>query len=163
MAGRPPKAVATKWLAGNPGKRPLPKPRVAGGAVPTPRCPAHLSDVARREWRRVAPGLSRAGVLDLQARSVLALYCQAYATWCEAESHLQTEGRVMQFESGYKQVSPWVGIGRAAQESMRQAMADLGMTPASRERVSGAGVEKDDDPFESFVRRKLDEGRHESA
>ena len=37
-----------------------------------PRCPAHLSDVARKEWRRIATPLYRMGVLSVTDRAALA-------------------------------------------------------------------------------------------
>jgi P27 family predicted phage terminase small subunit len=53
-----------------------------------PRCPTHLSDAARKEWRRLATPLHDAGILTLADRAALAAYCQAYARWVEAEERL---------------------------------------------------------------------------
>ena len=55
--GRRPKPTAIRRLEGNRGKRawnhaePMPPDTL-------PRCPEHLSEVARREWRRVARTLT---------------------------------------------------------------------------------------------------------
>lgn len=155
MAGRPAKPAALKKLAGNPGKRRIgAEPKFAEGTAM--RAPRHLSAVAKREWRRVSGQLLAAGILTVADRTALAAYCQAYANWVEAEKHLQSEGRVMTFASGYQQISPWVNVAKTALAEMRQYMTEFGMTPSSRARVGQKPVETED-PFEAFVRRKLDE------
>ena len=64
MAGRPPKPTALKALAGNPGKRPLnqAEPKFEARVM---RAPAHLSDEAKREWRRVSKELVAVGLLSV--------------------------------------------------------------------------------------------------
>jgi len=155
MAGRPAKPAALKKLSGNPGKRKMgAEPKFAEGAGM--RCPRHLSEVAKREWRRVSAVLRETGMLTVADRTALAAYCQAYANWVEAEQHMQREGRVMTFESGYQQISPWANLAKTALAEMRQYMTEFGMTPSSRARVAQKPAETED-PFEAFVRRKLDE------
>src|SRR5688572_3138073 len=60
--GRRPLPTAMKVLRGNAGKRPLneqePQPRVA-----MPACPPHLSDEAKREWRRMGRRLAALGLV----------------------------------------------------------------------------------------------------
>ena len=65
--GRKPQPTALKVLKGNPGRRPLnedePKPEVL-----LPRPPAHLSPVARREWRRAGASPRGDGAYDEPGR-----------------------------------------------------------------------------------------------
>ena len=155
MAGRRPKPTALKKLEGNPGKRPLnDDPKLP--TLNAMSCPRHLSDVARKEWHRVVKELGAAGLLTVVDRTALAAYCQSFANWVEAEQELQENGRVMKFDSGYQQVSPWVTIAKQSLAEMRAFMTEFGMTPSSRSRIH---VEKPEveDPFDAFVRRKLDE------
>ena len=49
-----------------------------------PRCPAHLSEVARKEWRRLAGPLHVKGVLTVADRAAFAAYCQSWARLVEA-------------------------------------------------------------------------------
>ena len=60
-----------------------PKPGAAGPKPPDalPRCPDHLCDAARKEWRRLATPPWRMGVLTVCDRAALAAYCQAWARW----------------------------------------------------------------------------------
>lgn len=63
------------------GRKPIPKSGTLA-ATPLsalPRCPDHLNDVARKEWRRLATPLFDAGILTLADRAALAAYCVAYA------------------------------------------------------------------------------------
>ncbi len=144
MTGRRPLPTAVKQMRGNPGKRPLnaaePKPDAT-----MPHAPAHLTREARAEWRRVAKRLHNAGVLTYIDRGVLAVYCQAYGRWVEAEGEIDKRGSLMETPSGYMQQSPWVGIANKAMEQMLRAGRELGLTPASRSSI------KTDKPTESLA------------
>ena len=136
--GRRPKPTAIRQLEGNRGKRawnhdePMPPDAL-------PRCPEHLSEVARREWRRVARTLHAMGVLTSIDRAALAAYCQAYGRWVEAEEKLKETPALYKTASGYVQQSPWLTIANKQLELMGRYMTELGMTPAARSRVHGAG------------------------
>jgi P27 family predicted phage terminase small subunit len=133
--GPRPKPTAIRRLEGNRGKRAWnhDEPEPPDGI---PRCPAHLAPVARTEWRRVARSLHAMGVLTLIDRAALAAYCQSYAKWVEAERKLKETPPLLKTPSGYVQQSPWVAIANKQLEIMGRYMAELGMTPASRSRVS---------------------------
>ncbi|PWR02424.1 phage terminase small subunit P27 family [Meridianimarinicoccus roseus] len=101
-----------------------------------PRCPPHLSAVARKEWRRLATPLFEAGVLTLADRAALAAYCQAWGRWVEAEGKLAETPALLKTPSGYVQQSPWLSIANKQLEIMGRYMAELGLTPVSRSRVA---------------------------
>lgn len=119
------------------GRKPLPRSRASVGASlgALPRCPPHLSDVARREWRRLAAPLHAAGILTLADRSALAAYCQAYARWSEAERKLAETPVLLKTPSGYVQQSPWLSIANKQLEIMGRYMSELGLTPSARTRL----------------------------
>lgn len=135
MRGRKPKPTALKILEGNPGKRAI------NGAEPRPppdlpSCPAHLSAPAKTEWRRLAGVLHRLGLLSAPDRAALAAYCQAWGRWVEAETWLQETPVMLRTPSGYVQPSPWLAVANKNLELMQKYMAELGMTSASRSRVT---------------------------
>ncbi len=101
-----------------------------------PRCPPHLNHVARKEWRRLAKPLHDMGVLTIADRAALAAYCQAWARWVEAEEKLAEAPLLFKTPSGYVQQSPWLSIANRQMELMGRYMAELGLTPASRTRIS---------------------------
>ncbi len=121
------------------GRKPTPKAHDHGtsalGALP--RCPAHLSAAARREWRRLASPLHDAGLLTVADRGALAAYCQTYARWVEAEERLKETPALIKAPSGYPQQSPWLSIANKQLELMGRYMAELGLTPSARSRLPG--------------------------
>jgi P27 family predicted phage terminase small subunit len=133
--GRRPKPTAVRRIEGNRGKRAWnhdePQPPDA-----IPRCPLHLAPVAKTEWRRVAHTLHKMGVLTTIDRAALAAYCQCYAKWVEAEQKMKETPALLKTPSGYVQQSPWVAIANKQLELMGRYMTELGMTPASRSRVT---------------------------
>jgi P27 family predicted phage terminase small subunit len=157
--GPRPKPTAIRRLEGNRGKRAWnhDEPEPPDGI---PRCPKHLAPIARTEWRRVARTLHAMGVLTTIDRAALAAYCQSYAKWVEAEQRLKETPPLLKSPSGYVQQSPWMAIANKQLELMGRYMTELGMTPASRSRVSGGpqmhlpGIEfrtvYEDKPREAF-------------
>ena len=152
MRGRKPKPTALKLIEGNPGKRPInghePKPSAA-----RPTCPSHLSPTAKAEWKRLAGGLHRIGLLTQADRTALAAYCQAYGKWVEAEKRLAETPTLLKMPSGYIQLSPWVTISNKQMELMVKYMVELGLTPSSRSRMAGLqeGELSPDDPAWEFL------------
>lgn len=100
-----------------------------------PRCPRHLSDRARTEWRRIATPLYRMGVLSVTDRAALAAYCQAWARWVEAEENLAKGPPLVRTPSGYVQQSPWLTVANKQLEVMARFMAELGLSPSARARL----------------------------
>jgi P27 family predicted phage terminase small subunit len=132
--GRKPKPNALRLLEGNPGKRPINRraPQPSGGTT----CPAHLSALAKREWRRIYPHLELLGLVSPIDRAALAGYCQAYVRWVEAEAKVQdlvvTTGSTT---NPYPIVNPYLAAANKALQQMREFLVEFGMTPASRSRV----------------------------
>lgn len=133
LRGPAPKPTALVLLEGNPGRRPFndwePKPRQI-----RPKCPAHLDEDARREWRRLAPILARMRVLTEADGIALANLCQQYATMIKAQQMLQKSSLLFKTGSGYVQQSPLVGIVSACVDQINRLCREFGLTPASRSR-----------------------------
>lgn len=133
--GTKPKPTALRRREGNRGKRaynhdePVPPPGM-------PDCPPHLSEHARTEWHRLAGSLHEMGVLTTVDRAALAAYCQAWGRWVEAEEKLRDTPALIKTPSGYVQQSPWLTVANKQLELMGRYMAELGITPASRSRIT---------------------------
>jgi P27 family predicted phage terminase small subunit len=135
MRGRKPKPTHLKLLEGNPGHRPI------NGAEPKPKrglptCPAHLNPSAKAEWKRLVQEFQEIGILTLIDRGVLAGYCQSWGRWVEAERKLKETPPLIKTPAGYVQLSPWLTIANREREFMLRYMAELGLTPSSRTRIS---------------------------
>jgi P27 family predicted phage terminase small subunit len=142
MPGRRPLPTAIKELNGNPGKRPLnqnePKPRQK-----RPKPPAHLSEIARAEWRRVVRMLSPMGVITEVEADMLAVYVQSYARWVDASGQLAESGMVVLDGRGNPVINPYLRIVNECIKQMHTCMVELGMTPASRARLSAPAAAED--------------------
>jgi len=135
MRGRKPKPTAIKRANGNPGRRAL-NPNEPKPPASKPTCPSHLSSAAKTEWRRIAGTLHDMGVVTTVDRAALAAYCQAYGRWVEAEKRLAETPTLLKTPSGYVQQSPWLSVANKQMELMNRYMVELGITPASRSRIS---------------------------
>ena len=136
------------------GRKPVPRATDHGkgafGALP--RCPAHLSDTARKEWRRLAGPLHATGLLTLADRAALAAYCQAYGRWVEAEEKLRGAPMLLKAPNGYVQQSPWLSVANKQLEIMGRYMSELGLTPVSRTRLANVVGEEVAEPISVIFR-----------
>ena len=109
-------------------------------AAKLPACPKHLQGEARKEWRRLGKRLIECGLFaDIDA-GALALYCQAWARWVEAEEKLTEYGTVVKAPSGFLQQSPYLSIANKAMDQMTRLLVEFGMSPSSRSRVSASWI-----------------------
>lgn len=142
MGARGPKRLPANvhLIRGNPSR--LPADRLRDAIAPEvclPEPPSHLSDPARAEWDRVGPELEALGLVSELDRAALAAYCQAYGRWVQAEERLRElgdEGLIETTSSGYKQIGVWLQISNRAVEQMAKFLAEFGMSPSARSRVT---------------------------
>lgn len=115
------KPTALKMLAGNPGKRPLPanEPKPTLGLPP---CPDWMPEDGRRQWQTIVPELERLGVLASVDVAVVETFCALYADVVEtARAGKPVKTNVV--------------------SAMRMYAMELGLTPASRSKVSAPGAQ----------------------
>lgn len=137
MAGRRPKPAALKQLAGNPGKRRLPKV-----ATPTESGKAAMplvvkrDSIAREEWDRLAPQLELLALIDSQNQQLFAAYCLSWSMYCKAQAQVLREGFTYRAKNGQRKKHPAFEAMRAAGAEMRKFGIEFGITPASRAKVT---------------------------
>lgn len=124
-----------------------PKIQSTRGAVP----PDFLTGVARKEWARVTPELEAIGVLTNLDLAILAAYCTAVSMLHESCEQLEANGPVYECETKdggvMQRKSPWIEIQNQAIRNVISTASELGITPASRSKVSTVGKEKPDNPW----------------
>lgn len=145
QTGRPPKPTALKKAQGNPGKRPLsdPEPQPDGEA----RCPLWLCDVAKAEWKRLAPGLRKLGLLTAADQSSFAGYCMAFADW-----HALVVRTAPDTTQQHLRRSIYAVRGDVLRAMLR-AGAEFGLSPSSRTGLSSP-TKKAEDDLDSFIKCK---------
>jgi P27 family predicted phage terminase small subunit len=171
--GPAPKPAALKRLAGNPGKRELNRTPEIKPPVRAPRPPEFLGDLAKEEWRRIAPILLRAGLYTELDREALIQYCMSVADYREAVEKInQTGGKVLQGTNGGYYQNPWVAIANRGREHSLRMIQEFGLSPAAVGRVQM--IEQDqskpelyipeggyrwNDLVKNFVKDKEDDGK----
>jgi P27 family predicted phage terminase small subunit len=111
-----------------------------------PERPPELTGEAAAEWDRLAPELDAAGLLAVTDRGILAAYCLAYQTMLACRNAISASGYFLETPIqnatgaiiGVKCIEH-PAVGRLAESSRRVATlaADLGLTPAARDRMEG--------------------------
>lgn len=144
--GPVPKSPELKILEGNPGKRKIEHNLKPAPVAPKP--PSWLDRGAKKEWRRVAPLLEEMGLLTHLDQTALAVYCQSYSQLVECEKQLQGEEMTYTTPSGQQKPNPLIAIIRDLRVTIRQYLAEFGLSPSARDRMSIPGPETtDDDDF----------------
>lgn len=138
-----PKPTVLKLLAGNPGRRKLnvdePRPDVVA-----PECPDHLAGDAREEWDRIVPLLLKNNLLTDIDGAALALYCQSFGRWAEAERKLTDmrknggDGMLIKAPSGYPIINPYLSIAHRAMNDCYKHLQQFGLSPSSRTRAQAS-------------------------
>lgn len=100
-----------------------------------PRMPRGLPAEAKAEWKRIAPVLTRMGVLAEIEHAALTGYCESWSTYLEAIKLVKKVGLIAKRLDGTYAVNPAVKIKNDEKLAMLRFAQDLGLTPASRTRV----------------------------
>jgi P27 family predicted phage terminase small subunit len=144
MAGRKPKPTALKDLAGtnrdDRANENEPQPERA-----IPACPKGLTSAAKKEWKRISKDLYALGLLSNIDQVTLAMYCQAWAHWLDAVEKLEKEGMIRYTEKGYPIQNPYFSIVNKSYQQIKGMLAEFGMSPASRSRISALPGDPDPD------------------
>ncbi|WP_431903665.1 phage terminase small subunit P27 family [Nonomuraea sp. bgisy101] len=101
-------------------------------------------NIARGEWRRVVPVLTRtAGLADVDL-AVLRDYCVCVARLDQCERAMAREGLLMQGERGW-QKNGHTTIASQYRAQLKIYVRELGLSPSARAGIKPPGDEGDDD------------------
>ena len=149
IRGPVPKPTVVEIMEGRPGHRPInsrePQPRAT-----VPRCPDHLDERAKKEWKRLVPILRRMRVLTEADGMSLANLCQTWSTLVQAQQKLTEMGFLYKSPSGYVMQSPLLPIVNQCVDTITKLSREFGLTPASRSRIQN-GTISESDPMEDSL------------
>jgi P27 family predicted phage terminase small subunit len=148
--GPAPKPTKILELSGSPNARLRPPEPVFEFGIPDP--PSELTSEARIEWNRVASMLHKAGVLTLDNRAALAIYCQSWADARMLRRAIGREGWTVPTRDGKKKNPKAVLLHEAQMRVLRFAQ-EFGLTPSARSRIPVL-KEEARDPLKDFIQRK---------
>lgn len=139
MKGRKPKPTALKLVTGNPGRRkPNRKEAKPRRVIPSP--PDHLSKGALAAWGSLATRLDRLGLLTEIDAFALEQLCENYSEILELRKDVADNGRFQtvttQSGDAMERVRPCATLLADAERRFRAMMAEFGLTPSSRSRVT---------------------------
>jgi P27 family predicted phage terminase small subunit len=113
--------------------------------VSVPEPPAHLSDRAATEWRRLARELVEAGSLTGADLRALELLAETLALEAEMRALISAEGATIPAGEGGKKGHPALKIATDARAQAIRLLESFGLTPSSRHRVDRAPPPPADD------------------
>ena len=141
-----PKPSVIEKAEGRPGHRPVNRTEPKPGQN-VPRCPEHLDERARKEWRRLVPILRGMKVLTEADGMALANLCQTYSTLITAQKKLTELGILYKTPSGYIMQSPLLAVVNQCVDTVTKLSREFGLTPAARSRISVKPEERDWDMY----------------
>lgn len=135
MKGRKPKPTKLKILDGDKNKKRINRHEPKPVTLKT-TCPRYLDETAKLAWNRLYPELHGMGLVAKIDRDALGAYCQAYARYVKYEKIVMEKGELYKTAAGNVIMSPALAVANRALEQMRQFMAEFGLTPSSRARIT---------------------------
>lgn len=139
MSGPAPKPSRLKELHGT-GKAKSLEPKPV--RVELPEAPAFLDEEGLRMWNKLAPELSRLGLLTVVDIEALAAACVSWSLAVQAAKAIQEEGIIVPDGAGRVHKHPGFQILRDSLATFKSFASEFGLTPSSRTRLS-AEVEDD--------------------
>lgn len=116
------------------------------------KCPTHLSDDAKKEWRRIVKlykELNRPIITDLDMNA-LEIYCEALVTYRKAMEKVRetSEVYISKSDGNRPKKNPWLTVANDAAIQLKRYGEILLLDPVSRARVGLAkDPETEDDPM----------------
>lgn len=153
VAGRKPTPTHLKLVQGNPGKRPIVKPRKsrADTRLLFPRLPKGTKPEVAAIWRRMLRSAPE-GLLRQIDGELLYQWCLSRYIFEEAERKLHASSMLIKTPNGMPAQSPYLGIINRQQEIMRGIASELGFTPTARARlgVEDGAIAEDEDEGSAY-------------
>jgi P27 family predicted phage terminase small subunit len=115
--------------------------KLKGSTGATTNPPAHLRDVARDEYIRLAKILEGVGALDRTDARLIELYAVNYSLARQASDELERDGPTMTMPKGGIAAHPMIGVLNAATIRLRGLISDLGLAPNSYKHAGTSGDE----------------------
>ena len=137
MRGAVPAPTALKLLKG---VRPArinqnePKPKLTSGNIPRGWA-LHMSDIAKRFWKKNAPRLVTIGILTEADLYSFRILCELYASWIQTTNRIRKIGETYQTGTIWKK-RPEVSIREDLEKRLLSYLQQFGMVPSGRSRIS---------------------------
>jgi P27 family predicted phage terminase small subunit len=119
--------------------------RALDGALSTvPKAPSWLPKHGRDEWARIVPQLVADRRIAGHELATVESYCLAVANLRQAEAIVAKDGPTIVSPTGELKRHPATTLVKEAIEAARRLAAELGCTPAARNKNTGGAIGNDD-------------------
>lgn len=136
--GRRPSSMASKRVNGTTDKDSTARrPEVEELPPGRPECPPHLVGRSKKAFNQVCDLLGDLGCLTVADGPVIAVYAAAFGQYCAAADQLKKEGTTIVRHGGIF-AHPAVAERDKSQSMMVRVLAELGLTPSARPRLTPA-------------------------
>ena len=143
------------------GRRPSNKPRIlrtgneVNSDVPTapegaPAKPTDLSPVAAEEWDKLVSELTDLGIISECDRAAIEMAARYAAHYYEADADVRKHGLLVETKTGTK-ANPSIRARDDAARIRNSYLQQLGLTPASRSRVSMVPTSPERDELDELL------------
>lgn len=131
------------------------EPKVSSAAL---RCPGHMSNEAKKEWKRIVKlyrELDQPIMSDLDVNA-LEIYCEAVATYRKAMAKVRetAEVYVSKSDQNKPKKNPWLTVANEAATQVKKYGEILLLDPVSRARVGLEKSKPKKSPMADYLRRK---------
>ena len=138
----------------HPGRRNKHAPKVDGLR---PSMPEDFDEYETKKWNQLCNILEGNRILSTDLVEIITAYCTAYGGWMRARVAVRKTGIVLiskgEVGNEYKR-NPFSVELHKYREQMNKLLPELGLTPASRGKVSSTdGEDQGDDAFASIMKR----------
>ena len=123
-----------------------PKPPVGLGNPP-----GHLSRLAKRIWRDLAPRIEQMKLGTVADREAFSMLCDAQANWQELTAMVRTSGLVTKV-NGSPCINPLLKRADIEADKARRLLVEFGMTPSARTRLHVEMDSLDEDLIMEFLK-----------
>lgn len=113
--------------------------------VKNSRCPADLSEAAKKEWRKLVPELIKLKVVSTLDIPALRRYCEYVTQWESCRLVIQSKGQTYTTASGQIKPRPEINIMFQSSREILNLAAQFGCTPAARARLAHNAITIPDD------------------
>jgi P27 family predicted phage terminase small subunit len=115
--------------------------------IPMP--PEHLGEIAQAEWINIVSNYAKLNMLSSLDASMIASYCTLIEQYIEANTELKAQSKIVQVFNADGSVkgttaNPLIKIANEALDRALKIAVELGLTPASRTKISVSIINKPD-------------------
>lgn len=121
-----------------------------------PACPSFLSESAKSKWLSLTDELEKMGLLTISDGDIMACYCEAWASWKEANDYVGKLGINYKSSGGQGGLvyNQWLPARSKMANEMQKYRVQLGLDPLSRQKLRVATEEPDTTKDRFFERKK---------